>query len=224
MNNRGLFNDSEADDCVRTQIKICGITSTRDAGYAVEHGADAIGLVFYAPSSRNLTPGQAKLIRESLPDSVSSVGVVVDPVDELLEQVINTVGVDFIQFHGNESPERCRESGIPYIKALRVQSTGQIQQALERYTDAAAFLLDAYESERVGGTGRTFAWDMIPRIETPVILAGGLSAENVCDAIRQVGPTGVDVSTGVEISGGVKDRNAIHQFVSAVRSADMLRH
>lgn len=222
MNNRSLFNDSDVDNCVRTQIKICGITSTQDAGYAVEFGADAIGLVFYAPSSRNLTPSQAKLIRDSLPDSVSSVGVVVDPVDELLEQVINAVGVDFIQFHGNESPERCRQSGIPYIKALRVQSTEQIHQALERYTDAVAFLLDAYETERVGGTGRTFAWDMIPRIEKPVILAGGLSAENVGEAIRQVGPAGVDVSTGVEIAGGIKDRNAIHRFVSAVRTADML--
>ena len=222
MNNRGLFNDSEADNRVRTQIKICGITSTHDAGYAVEFGADAIGLVFYAPSSRNLTPSQAKLIRDSLPDSVSSVGVVVDPVDELLEQVIETVGVDFIQFHGSESPERCRQSGIPYIKALRVQSTEQIHQALERYTDAVAFLLDAYETERVGGTGRTFAWDMIPRIAKPVILAGGLSAENVGEAIRQVNPDGVDVSTGVEISGGVKDRNAIHRFVSAVRTMDML--
>lgn len=203
-----------------TWIKICGITREEDAAFASHMDVDAIGLVFYAPSSRNLTTEKARQIKDRLFNSVSSIAVVVDPDDALLDKIVNEVRVDCVQFHGNEPPELCSEIGIPYIKALRVRSTRQIFDVVKKHKDAAGFLLDAYEPDRVGGTGNTFNWDLIPPLEAPVIIAGGLNADNITTAMRKVQPTGVDVSTGVESSAGVKSQNAIHKFVNEVRLED----
>ncbi len=203
-----------------TQIKICGITNTVDALNAASLGADAIGMIFYPPSSRNLDCSQAAAVRNCLPETVSSIAVVVDPGEDLVFDIVSQVKPDFIQYHGFEPPELCDDVGIPYIKAVRVRSTEQILQTIESYANAKAFLLDAYEKDRVGGTGRKFSWDLIPQAQVPIILAGGLNAENVGEAIGQVHPLAVDVSTSVEASGGRKDRTAMEQFIFAVRSAD----
>ena len=215
--NIGLNSDNS-----HTWIKICGITREEDAAFASHMNVDAIGLVFYPPSSRNLTPEKARKIKDGLFNSVSSIAVVVDPDDTLLDKIVNEVKVDCIQFHGNEPPERCSEIGIPYIKALRVRSTRQILDIIKKHKHAAGFLLDAYESERVGGTGNTFNWDLIPPLEVPVVIAGGLNADNITTVMRKVQPAGVDVSTGVESSAGVKSQSAIHNFVNEVRLEDGL--
>lgn len=200
-----------------TQVKVCGITRTNDAQSAAQAGAHALGFIFYGPSPRNVKCDQARTILNEVPTVIASVAVVVDPDDELLSNIINEVNPNFIQFHGNESPMRCREAGLPYIKALRVQSTEQIQQAVDNYSDASAFLLDAYVKNQVGGTGRTFSWDLVPKLDAHIVLAGGLSAGNVSQAIDNVRPTAVDVSTGVEVSAGIKDKQEINRFMAAVK-------
>ena len=215
-----FLNQMDSVNSVRTQIKICGVTSTKDAEYAMQFGADAVGLVFYKHSTRNLAKAKAMEIRQVLAKSTTAVGVVVDPTDDLLEMIISDVQVDAIQFHGEESPERCRQLGIPYIKAQRVRSTEQILNARDLYTDAKALLLDAYEPSKVGGTGQTFSWELIPELDIPVILAGGLTSDNVGEAIRKVRPSAVDVSTGVEVSGGIKDPESIQKFSESVLAAD----
>ena len=221
MNHKTLFlDDVESGSDGDTRIKICGITRADDALHAANAGAHAIGLIFYEPSSRNLTAESAARIREQLPDTVSSVAVVVNPDDDLLGEIVSIVKPDYIQYHGDESLERCEEGGIPFIKALRVRSTNQIAKAVEQYTSAQGFLLDAYEIDRVGGTGVTFAWDLIPNVDVPIILAGGLNSRNIVEAIHSVRPSAVDVSTGVEVSGGIKDPKAIKKFVAAVRKAN----
>lgn len=203
-----------------TQIKVCGITRIEDALHAARCGVGAVGLIFYSPSGRNLTGFQAKAIRESLPPDVASVAVVVDPADELLDEIVHEVKPDFIQFHGCESEQRCCEAGLPFFKAFRVRSPEQVAHAVESYPEASGFLLDAYEKDKVGGTGRTFSWDLVPHTEKPIILAGGLHHGNVSRAIHQVRPAAVDVSTGVETSEGIKNHMAIGEFVAAVQAAD----
>ena len=203
-----------------TQIKVCGITRVEDALHAARCGAGAVGLIFYSPSGRNLTGAQAKAIRECLPPDVASVAVVVNPADELLEEIVHDVRPNFIQFHGNEPEPRCCEAGLPFIKAFRVRSSEQVTQGIEAYPKARGFLLDAYEKDKVGGTGRTFSWEFVPHAEKPIILAGGLHSGNISQAIHQVKPTAVDVSTGVEISEGIKNHAAISEFVAAVQAAD----
>ncbi len=201
----------------KIQIKVCGITRVEDAIGVCQSGIDAIGLVFYGPSPRNLTCNQAKEIRELLPENVSAVAVVVDPPDHVLEKIVKKVKPDFVQFHGSESPTRCKDAGLPYIKAVRVQASSQMEQAVHDYAEASAVLLDTYDPKRIGGTGVAFSWDSVPNLKTPLILAGGLHAENVTDAIRLMQPCAVDVSTGVESFPGKKNVNAVQEFVQAVR-------
>ncbi len=203
-----------------TQIKVCGITQVQDALFAAQCGVDAVGMVFYPPSGRNLDSLQAKAIRDSLPPEVASVAVVVNPDDQLLDEIVQLVKPTYIQFHGEESVERCRESGIPFIKAIRVRHAEQISQAVDDYPDASGLLFDAYEKNKVGGTGRTFPWELMFRVDKPIILAGGLHRNNVAEAIQKVRPTAVDVSTGVEFSEGIKNQAAIQDFVCAVQAAD----
>ncbi len=201
----------------KIQIKVCGITRVEDAIGVSQSGVDAIGLVFYEPSPRNLSYRQARAIRESLPGSVSSVAVVVDPSDDVLENILNEVKPDFIQFHGSETPSRCESAGLPYIKALRVRASSQIEQVVEDYADARGVLVDTYDPDKVGGTGVAFSWSRIPNLNVPLILAGGLHAKNVKDALCLMNPVAVDVSTGVEYSPGLKNVAAVQKFVQAVR-------
>ncbi len=207
----------------KIQIKVCGITRAEDAIGVCQSGVDAVGLIFYDPSPRNLTCEQAKEIRQLLSENVSAVAVVVDPTDHMLENIVNKVRPDFVQFHGSESPTRCKDAGLPYIKALRVRASSQMEQAVYDYADASAVLLDTYDPNRVGGTGVTFSWDSVPELKIPLILAGGLHAQNVSDAIRLMQPRAVDVSTGVESNPGKKNVNAVQEFVQTVRNFERSR-
>ena len=215
------FLDSyEASQTRSTQIKVCGITRIDDALQIAQCGIDAIGLVFYTPSGRNLSTGQATVIRQCLPPQIAAIAVVVNPEDELLEAITSSVKPDFIQFHGDESESRCREPGIPFIKAIRVQSAQQVHQTVLSYPSASGFLLDAYVKDKVGGTGKTFSWDDVPPIDRPIILAGGLHRGNIAQAIDKIKPTAVDVSSGVETRPGIKSVDAVREFVAAVHGAN----
>jgi phosphoribosylanthranilate isomerase len=205
----------------RTRIKICGITRVEDARDAAACGADAIGLIHYRPSPRYVTPAQARAIAESLPPFVTPVAVFVNPSRGEVEDAIRA-GAGILQFHGDEPPELCAAFERPYIKAARIRPGMDLLEYLSPYASARAWMLDAYHDELWGGTGGAFDWSLVPaRAERPLILSGGLTAANVADAIRRVRPYGVDVSTGVESSKGVKDAQRIAAFVAGVRNADV---
>lgn len=202
---------------MRTRVKICGITRPEDALSAVKHGVDAIGLVFYAPSPRNVSIARATEIVASLPPYVATVGLFVNakPVD--IEAVLNHVKLDCIQFHGDETPAECNQINMPYYKAVRVKSDTNLLQYEADFEQAKALLLDAYSEAAFGGTGHIFDWKLIPtNLTKPVILAGGLTVGNVANAILQVNPYAVDVSGGVEVSKGIKDDDKIASFMREV--------
>jgi phosphoribosylanthranilate isomerase len=205
---------------LRTRIKICGITREIDAIDAVQAGADAIGLVFYAPSPRAVTIGQAQAIVKRLPPFVSVVGLFVDADAHEVKQVLSQVHIDLLQFHGEEPQEYCRQFNRPYMKAIRVKPDTNLLQYAQIYNEAKALLLDTYTEGAVGGTGKTFDWGLIPQhLPVPVVLAGGLNVENVGQAIQQVRPFAVDVSGGVEVNKGVKDAAKMAAFVLGVSNA-----
>ncbi|MCI3946594.1 N-(5'phosphoribosyl)anthranilate isomerase [Pseudomonas syringae] len=198
--------------------KICGITRIEDALAAVEAGADAIGLVFYPKSPRAVTVLQARAIIAGLPPFVTTVGLFVNASRCELNETLDAVALDMLQFHGDETPEACDGYHRPYIKALRVKAGDDIAQACRAYRNARGVLLDTYVEGVPGGTGETFDWALIPDdLDKPVILAGGLTSANVAQAIAQVRPYAVDVSGGVEKSKGIKDREKILAFMSAVQ-------
>lgn len=202
---------------MRTRVKICGITRAEDASAAIQHGCDAIGLVFYEPSPRYVTPATARSIAVGLPPFVSAVGLFVDADAEYVREVLSQVRLDLLQFHGDETPEYCRQFGVPYLKAVRVRPETNLLQYAAAYADAKALLLDAYMPGMPGGTGTTFDWALIPRdFPKPIILAGGLDAGNVSEAIRQCRPYAVDVSGGVERQKGIKDAEKIAAFMRGV--------
>jgi phosphoribosylanthranilate isomerase len=205
---------------VRTRVKICGITNVEDALTAVEQGADAIGLVFYPPSPRYVSLEKAVEIVNALPAFVTVVALFVDAKKDAIEAVLSQVKIDLIQFHGNESVEECRWYGKAYMKAIRVKTDTNLVQYANDYSDAKALLLDTYTEGVPGGTGQVFDWALIPKdLTKPVVLAGGLDAENVALAIRQVKPYAVDVSGGVEFKKGVKDAAKIAAFMRGVSNA-----
>ena len=205
-----------------TRVKICGITRIEDALAAAQQGADAIGLVFYAKSPRHVTPEQAQQIIRALPPFVSTVGLFVDATSGDIETVLREVQLDLLQFHGDESPEFCRQFNLPYLKAVRVKADVDLVQYAVSYPDAKGLLLDAYVEGTPGGTGLAFDWTLIPvNLPLPVVLSGGLDAANVGAAIRQVQPWAVDVSSGVEAAKGIKDAAKIAAFMQGVRNADV---
>ena len=198
--------------------KICGITRIEDALAAVEAGADALGFVFYAKSPRAVTALQARAIIAALPPFVTTVGLFVNASACELNETLDAVPLDLLQFHGDETPEQCQGYHRPYIKALRVKAGDDIAGACNAYAGASGILLDAYVEGVPGGTGQAFDWSLIPRdLSAPIILAGGLTVENVAGAIVQVRPYAVDVSGGVEKSKGIKDHDKIRAFMQAVR-------
>jgi len=204
---------------VRTRIKICGITRVEDARAAAELGADAIGLVFYAASPRKVGLEQARAIIAAVPPFVTVVGLFVDPAAEQVESVLRTCSLELIQFHGDETPGFCGGFGVPYIKALRVKADADLVQCLSPYQAARGWLLDAYHDQLYGGTGKSFDWRLIPRdLARPVILSGGLTPDNVGEAVRQVRPWAVDVSSGVEAEKGIKDAAKIAAFIAGVNN------
>jgi phosphoribosylanthranilate isomerase len=206
---------------MRTRVKICGITSVNDGLAAARHGADAIGLIFYPPSPRLVSLDRAREIAASLPPFVARVAVFVNPARADVDAVISACRPDLLQFHGEETVDFCRSFGVPYLRSLRVRPGVDLLELLSPFGDAAGWLLDAYRQELYGGTGEVFDWDLVPRAAArPLVLSGGLDAENVGAAIRRVRPWAVDVSSGVEAAKGVKDERRIAAFMEAVRNAD----
>ncbi len=202
---------------LRVRVKICGITRMEDALAAVAQGADAIGLVFYAPSPRAVSIEQAAAIARQMPAFVSVVGLFVNAEEGFVKEVTSQVQLDLLQFHGDETPEQCAQYGLPFIKAVRVKSDTNLVQCAKDYSASRALLLDTYTEGVAGGTGHVFDWGLIPpNLNKPVILAGGLTAENVALAIAQVKPYAVDVSGGVEASKGIKDAAKIAAFMQQV--------
>ncbi|WP_296234360.1 phosphoribosylanthranilate isomerase [Pseudomonas sp. UBA4617] len=200
--------------------KICGITRIEDALAAAEAGADAIGLVFYARSPRAVDVRQARAIIAALPPFVTTVGLFVNATRCELNEILEAVPLDLLQFHGDETPQDCEGYQRPWIKALRVRPGDDLEAACQLYAGARGILLDTYVAGVPGGTGEAFDWSLVPaRLSKPVILAGGLSADNVGQAIAQVRPYAVDVSGGVEQAKGIKDAAKIETFLQAVKQA-----
>lgn len=217
----------------RTRIKICGITRVADATAAVDAGADAIGLVFWAGTPRVVDRAQAQAIVAVLPAYVSVVGLFVDPEPQAVRDVLAAIPLDVLQFHGSEPAALCRAFGRRYVKAIPVKDGVDLLESVSPYDDAAGLLFDAFRAgDLPGGTGRAFDWERLTtgvraRLSRPLILSGGLTADNVARAIRDVRPWAVDVSSGVEerdASGsprrGIKDPARIRAFVQGVRSAN----
>ena len=204
----------------RVRVKICGITSVNDAMLAVESGADAIGLVFYEPSPRNIDILLARKIVDSLPPFVTPVALFVDPPVSLVKKVMFELGPLMLQFHGNEPEVFCSQFKLPYMKAIRVRSDVNLLQCANLYPSASALLADTYIEGTAGGSGQTFDWTLLPEsLPCPLILSGGLDAGNITQAIRQVRPYAVDVSSGVERTKGIKDALKIKAFMQGVADA-----
>lgn len=205
-----------------TAVKICGITRVEDALAAARHGAHAIGLVFYRPSPRYVEPDAAAAIVRALPPFVTPVGLFVDAGEDEVRSVAARSEVRLLQFHGAESAEFCARFDLPYLKALRVRPGVDLLQYARDFHSAKALLLDAFQEGLHGGTGAVFDWNLIPRaLPLPIVLSGGLTPENVSDAIRRVQPCAVDVSSGVEAGKGIKDASLIAAFIKGVRNADV---
>lgn len=200
--------------------KICGITRIEDALAAVQAGADAIGFVFYPKSPRAVTFQQARDIISALPPFVTTVGLFVNTSRCEMGELLDAVPLDLLQFHGDEIVADCDCWHRPYIKAVRVKAGDDIAAACRAFPSASGILLDTYVEGVPGGTGEAFDWSLIPQgLSKPIILAGGLTPDNVAAAIAQVRPYAVDVSGGVEASRGIKDHAKIQAFIEAVRSS-----
>jgi phosphoribosylanthranilate isomerase len=206
---------------MRTRIKICGITRGEDALAAARAGADAIGLVFYPPSPRCLSLEWARELRNDLPPFVMPVALFVNPSAAEVGAVVERVRPGMLQFHGEESPVFCAQFGLPYVKACRVKPGLDLLEYLRPFSGAAGWLLDSHVEE-YGGVGERFDWSLIPAERShPLILSGGLTRENVREAVRRVRPWAVDVSSGVESAKGIKDAAKVAAFVAEVRNADV---
>jgi phosphoribosylanthranilate isomerase len=205
-----------------TRIKICGITRAEDALAAARSGADAIGLVFYQRSPRRVSVAQAEQLAEALPPFVSLVGLFVNAEAAFVRKVLASVPLDLLQFHGDETPEYCAQFDRPYLKAIRVKAGVDLLQCASDFRSAKGLLLDAHMEGIPGGTGTAFDWTLIPKqLPLPVILSGGLDAENVATAIKQVRPYAVDVSSGVEAGKGIKDAAKVAAFINEVKQIDL---
>ncbi len=202
-----------------TKVKICGITNSADAAAAVEAGADALGFVFYSKSPRAVTKEAARDIIAGLPPFVTTVGVFVNEVADMVKEIKEFCRLDKIQLHGEEGPEYCTKIPGGVIKAIRIKDTGDID-SLKEY-NVSAFLLDAFVEGMPGGTGTTFDWSIAVEAKRygRIILSGGLTPENVAEAVERVAPYAVDVSSGVERTPGVKDPNKIRRFIERVKGS-----
>lgn len=210
----------------RTRIKICGLTRAQDAAAAVAAGADAVGVILHADSPRRVGLEDAVEILRDVPPPVARIGVFVDASMGFVHKAVDALSLSMVQFHGSESPEFCSSSPISVIKAIQV-GKGFALQTLEPFRGrAGAVLLDTYMPHMHGGTGTTLRWHQLPALPewAPLFLAGGLNAHNVGEAISLTHPFAVDVSSGVELSPGIKDHAAIHAFCDAVRRTDSLEH
>jgi len=205
---------------MRTRIKICGLTREADVDAAAGAGVDAVGFVFYDRSPRAVTPQRAQVLAQRLPPFVVPVCLFVNASDDLLEDVLRRIPNAVLQFHGDESPERCESLGRPYLRAARMAHGVALLDFAASHPRAAGILLDA-PVEGYGGGGKVFDWSLIPaNVPCPVVLSGGLNPVNVVDGVLRVRPWAVDVSSGVESAKGIKDDALMRQFCEAVREAD----
>lgn len=207
---------------MRTRVKICGITRTQDIQSVVDAGADAIGFVFFPPSPRNVTVELAQELVKQVPAYVQTVGLFVNASSDEILEVLKTVSLDVLQFHGDETPEQCQNiaklTGRRWYKAIQVKPDLDVISTIQQYQQvgASAMLLDAWHPELKGGTGHSFDWTQFPQLDIPLILAGGLKPENIEDAIKTTGAYAVDVSGGVESAKGIKDQQLIEKFMQGV--------
>ena len=205
-----------------TEVKICGITSTEDALMAAQCGAAALGFIFYPPSPRHIKTGDAEKIVRVLPNKVVSVGVFVNEEPENIKKVVEICGLDMIQLHGDESPEYCRQfPASMIIKAVELKNNDDIDRALTYHV--AALLVDTRDTGLYGGTGKISNWDLASQLrgKKPLILSGGLHAENVADALKKVAPDALDINSGVEASPGKKDHQKLAQIFDLIRASDI---
>ena len=201
------------------KIKICGFTNAQNANQAAMLGIDAIGLVFYDQSLRNVGVETALQIVNALPPFINRVGLFVNADSSFIDEVLCEVPLDTLQFHGDESAAECRQYAMPFIKALRVNQETNIIKMAEEYHQASGLLLDAFNKDTYGGTGESFDWSLAKvDIDLPIILAGGLNPNTVAEAIKQVNPYAVDVSSGVESEPGIKDIDKIRKFIQRVNA------
>lgn len=203
---------------MRTRVKICGLTRTEDVQAACASGADAIGLVFYPPSPRAVTVEQARLILLDVSPFVTVTALFVNPTVAEVQAVLAQIpAISLLQFHGDESAAFCRQFGRAYIKAIPMRDDVDLAQQASVYDDALGLLVDTYKPGIPGGSGESFDWHRLPQsLSKPLILAGGLTPDNVAEAIKQVAPYAVDVSGGVEASKGIKDNGKMLDFMKAV--------
>ncbi len=207
-----------------TRIKICGITNLDDGLEAIAAGVDALGFVFVPNTPRYITPSQAKLVIKQLPPFITNVGLFVDSEIDEIEDIVNHCKLDAVQLHGNESPEMCSQISLQtkVIKSFHVKKELQVLRNEIANYRVDAYLLDTFIKGKAGGTGQTFDWRIAEGLSQRIILAGGLTPNNIGTAIAQLQPYGVDVSSGVEKSPGKKDTNKIHSFVRQVRKANLI--
>ncbi|WP_312532930.1 phosphoribosylanthranilate isomerase [Acinetobacter variabilis] len=207
---------------MRTRAKICGITRIQDINSVVHAGADAIGLVFYPPSPRNVSIEQAQGLLQHIPAYVQVVGLFVNSTAYEIQDILKTVPLDILQFHGDESPEQCQaiaqQVGRRWYKAIQVKPDLDVATEIQRYqtAGASAVLLDAWHPDLKGGTGHSFDWSTFPQLDIPLILAGGLNPDNIEQAIHTTQAYAVDVSGGVESAKGIKDQQLIERFMQGV--------
>jgi phosphoribosylanthranilate isomerase len=201
------------------RVKICGLTQLDDARLSVACGAHALGFVFWPRSPRVARPGSARAISRALPALVSRVGVFVDQSVDEVWTIVDDVGLDVVQLHGDESPGAYLDIGVRVIKAVALDAADSVERAL-RYPPDVSLLVDASDRDRRGGTGRLANWDRAAQLaaERPILLAGGLTADNVAAAIRHVRPWAVDVSSGVESAPGIKDPERVKTFFAAIQT------
>lgn len=211
----------------RTRVKICGITRVEDARAAIDSGADALGLVFCSKSPRYVELSVAANIARTIGPFVTIVGLFVNAGEAQVREAVKTVGLDMLQFHGDEDEVYCAQFEKPYIKAIRMSPELDVKEVMTKYPSARGFLFDAWNKDKYGGTGETFEWDRLSILkesvdtDIPFILAGGLTPENVDQAVAAVKPYAIDVSGGVELSPGIKSPELIQQFIDRSNSGEM---
>ena len=205
---------------MRTRIKFCGITRARDAQAAALLGVDALGFVLVPASARCIAPQAAARIRADLPPMISVVALFKDAAAAQVQDAIDELAPDLLQFHGDEDAAYCASFGLPYLKAVSMQAAANLKRAAKAHPHAAALLLDSHAQGGMGGSGKTFAWKQPAKVRQPLIVAGGLTPQNVGAAVRAIHPWAVDVSSGIESKPGIKDAAKMRAFVQAVTRAD----